>query len=74
MFGEEVNSIELSLQPVEGRKIPIIESASPIRDSDGNIIAAINVWRDISYIKKAEEALRESEAKYRGLFETYMRA
>jgi len=44
-------------------------SAAPVRDDKGTIIGSISVVRDITDRKKAEESLRESEDKYRSLFE-----
>ncbi len=43
--------------------------ASPLYDVNGNIIGAIEVTRDITEIKRIEMALRESEEKFRHLFE-----
>lgn len=43
--------------------------ASPIRDAAGNIIAAIEMVEDITERKRAEDDLRESEEKYRHLFQ-----
>ncbi len=44
-------------------------SAAPIRGKDGMIIGVVVVYRDITESEKAEEALRQSESKYKTLVE-----
>jgi|Deesub1362A_J573_1020465.scaffolds.fasta_scaffold00073_30 PAS domain S-box-containing protein len=44
-------------------------TSSPLRDSAGKIIAGIEVIRDVTEYKRAEEALKESENKFRSLAE-----
>ena len=43
--------------------------ASPLYDSNGNITGAIESLRDITERKKAEDAIKESESKFKLLFE-----
>ena len=45
-------------------------TASPIRDSEGKIVAGIEIVRNITEHRQAEETLVESEKKYRGLVES----
>ncbi len=52
-----------------GAEVAIDDSAAPIRSKDGKITGAVLVFRDISERRKVEEALANSEAKYRALVE-----
>ncbi len=52
-----------------GRDRCLTIDSAPIRNSDGKIFAAIETIQDITEHKRAEEAQRESESRYRMLIE-----
>ena len=54
----------------QGKGAYLWSTAAPLVSEDGGIIGYIQSIRDISDRKKAEEALRQNEEKYRQLFET----
>jgi PAS domain S-box-containing protein len=108
--GKTVNNMEYRYKTKSGKYIHILNNATPVSDSEGNIVAALGIARDISPRKKMEEelqkahdelehrvavrtaellklneklnkeiidrkriekALRESEEKYRAIFESF---
>jgi len=61
----EVRSLSIAGKPYTFHTIQV-----PLRDSEGNITGISGIVRDITDFVQAQEALRESEEKYRQLFAT----
>ncbi|MFQ5691454.1 MAG: GAF domain-containing protein [Nitrospinota bacterium] len=53
----------------DGTEVEVSITLSPIRDNTGRIVGASGIHREIGAQKRAEQALRKSEEKYRTLFE-----
>lgn len=67
--GEMVQHETWTVRHRDGRLMPILCSAGPIRDATGRITGGILAWRDITDLRQAEAALATSEARYRALVE-----
>ena len=66
----ELKNIELSIQRKDGTKIPILLNVSAIRDNNGKVLYSRSIWRDITELKMAQEALRVSEEKFSSAFKS----
>jgi PAS domain S-box-containing protein len=66
--GEESGNIEVRAMRKDGTAVDILLSSAPRRDGRGNLIGSIAVIADNSERKRAEEALRRSEMKFRTLY------
>ena len=64
-----MRNVEYVLARNDGSTVPVEISLSAITDSTGEAKAFVTVARDISERRKAQEALLESEEKYRDLVE-----
>lgn len=62
-------TIELEQYRKNGEKIWIESKSSYATDIKGNITTILGISRDITKRKKAEEALKESEEKFKSIFE-----
>ena len=67
--GESIKHLETEGVRKDGTSLRVSVSVSPIRDHAGQLVGASTIARDITNRKRMEEALRQSEERYRRLFE-----
>ncbi|KUK10058.1 MAG: Uncharacterized protein XD50_1645 [Clostridia bacterium 41_269] len=67
--GETLKGIEVLRKRKDGSLLWIMASYAPIFDDVGRVVGILFIGEDITYRKKMEEALRESEKKFRLLAE-----
>ena len=70
LHGEIVQNKEMIIRDAQGIDHWILANAAPVTDTDGKIVAGVVVFPEITASKMAVEALRESESKFRSLFES----
>jgi PAS domain S-box-containing protein len=68
--GQAVIGQMLEIQRFDGSRASVINSGAPVFDADGNITGCAVAIQDISDLRKAERALKESEERLRRIIET----
>ncbi|MFT3890957.1 MAG: PAS domain S-box protein [Anaerolineales bacterium] len=66
-MGEESRNVEFVMEAQDGHQVPVLANAAPIYDAQGNIMAAVSTWLDITDRKRVEKILQDSEALYRAI-------
>jgi PAS domain S-box-containing protein len=66
---EEYNGREIVIERPDGSRLIGLAHASPMRDEAGKLIGAVNVVLNITRQKQAEQALKESERRFREMID-----
>lgn len=65
--GEPAEHFQTVRVAKDGRLLDVSLTVSPLRDDQGRVVGASKVARDVSGQKRAEQAIRESEERFREL-------
>ena len=63
--GERIHHCETSRVTKDGKRLRVLLTVSPLMNSSGVIVGASKIVRDITAHKEAEQALRDSEERFR---------
>ena len=67
--GRNIHNREYVINNIEGKSIPIICSTSVFRDASGRIAGGLEIFKDITELKRLQEEIAKREKKYRRIFE-----
>ncbi len=70
LTGRALLGYEFEMRFEDGRSVWLYGNVVPLYEEAGSIRGAVGAFVDITERKRAEDALKESEAKFRDLFET----
>lgn len=65
--GETSRNVEAVIRRETGEDRWVLANAAPVRNAQGEIVAGVVVFADITDLKRAEQELRQSEEKYRSI-------
>ena len=68
--GRSYRNEEVVLERPDGSRVTALVNIDPVLDSGGGVIGAVNVFHDITGIKRAERELREEKENLQTLLET----
>ena len=65
----ECHRREEHVKCLDGREVSVLVETTPIVDAEGKITSVVEMSTDVTHIKRLEEQLRQSQQRYRTLFE-----
>jgi PAS domain S-box-containing protein len=67
--GRAFRNLDVVVERPDGSRINVMVNIDPIRDADGRVVGAINAFHDTTELTRTQDALRESEQRYRAVVE-----
>ncbi|MBX3329227.1 MAG: PAS domain S-box protein [Nitrospira sp.] len=67
--GTALHGQEIIIERSDGTRRHVIVHIDPLRNTEGHIVGAVNLFTDITARKQAEDALRDAERRSRTIFE-----
>ncbi|MFX1466592.1 MAG: PAS domain S-box protein [Promethearchaeota archaeon] len=61
---------EQTVRRLDGSWMNTLVTSSPMKDAEGNVVAVVETIKDITGRKELENALKDSEERYRGLYDS----
>ena len=68
--GERVRDVEMMIIPKQGDRRLLLASGQPLLDENGRKLGAVVAMHDVTERRRADEALRQSEARFRRIVQT----
>ena len=68
--GEISKDVEVIVHDQQGKERWVSANAAPITDAKGHVLAGISIFQDITERKRGDEALKQSEEKFRTTFQS----
>ena len=70
--GKIFSNLEVNRQRKNGSRVDVSLSTAPLRDGQGHIRGIVGILADMTVQKRAEEALRNSESRFRRVIDSNM--
>ncbi len=67
--GAYVHNVEAIVRRKDGSTVTALISSAPVKDANGNIIAAVSSISDVTELRRADKALKENERFLENVFE-----
>jgi len=68
-IGHDIHNREYTITNIDGEQVPIMCSTSAFRDPSGQVTGGLEIFKEISDIKRLREEVARREKKYRRIFE-----